>query len=158
MMYTKSRSFFLLLILLSASFTHAKEEEKTQTIQEEITEYIYHHVQDSHDFSLFSTKDKETGKKKYYGFPLPVILIDEGIKIFMSSKLDHGKKVVESSGKFYKLDHGKIYETNSEGYISYNDDGKITNAMPLDLSITKSVFSIFLVSLLMFFLFTSLAK
>ena len=30
--------------------------------------------------------------------------------------------------------------------------------MPLDLSITKSVFSIFLVSLLMFFLFTSLAK
>ena len=157
-MYTKSRSFFLLLILLSASFTHAKEEEKTQTIQEEITEYIYHHVQDSHDFSLFSTKDEETGKKKYYGFPLPVILIDEGIKVFMSSKLDHGKKVVESSGKFYKLDHGNIYETNSEGYISYNDDGKITNAMPLDLSITKSVFSIFLVSLLMFFLFTSLAK
>ena len=158
MMYTKSRSFFLLLILLSASFTHAKEEEKTQTIQEEITEYIYHHVQDSHDFSLFSTKDEETGKKKYYGFPLPVILIDDGIKFFMSSKLDHGKKVVESSGKFYKLDHGKIYKTNSEGYISYNDDGKITNAMPLDLSITKSVFSIFLVSLLMFFLFTSLAK
>ncbi|MDA9595859.1 ATP synthase F0 subunit A, partial [Flavobacteriaceae bacterium] len=157
-MYTKSRSFFLLLILLSASFIHAKEEEKTQTIQEEITEYIYHHVQDSHDFSLFSTKDVETGKKKYYGFPLPVILIDEGIKVFMSSKLDHGKKVVESSGKFYKLDHGKIYETNSEGYISYSDDGKITNAMPLDLSITKSVFSIFLVSLLMFFLFTSLAK
>ena len=158
MMYTKSRSFFLLLILLSASFIHAKEEEKTQTIQEEITEYIYHHVQDSHDFSLFSTKDEETGKKKYYGFPLPVILIDEGIKVFMSSKLDHGKKVVESSGKFYKLDHGKIYETNSEGYISYSDDGKVTNAMPLDLSITKSVFSIFLVSLLMFFLFTSLAK
>jgi hypothetical protein len=65
-MYTKSRSFFLLLILLSAPFTHAKEEEKTQTIQEEITEYIYHHVQDSHDFSFFSTKDEETGKKKYY--------------------------------------------------------------------------------------------
>ena len=39
MMYTKSRSFFLLLILLSASFTHAKEEEKKQTIQEEITEF-----------------------------------------------------------------------------------------------------------------------
>lgn len=145
-------------MLLSASFANAKEEEKKQTLQEEITEYVYHHVQDSHDFSLFSTKDKKTGEKIYYGFPLPVILVDEGLKFFMSSKLDHGKKVVESSGKFYKLDHGKIYETNSEGYISYNDDGKITNAMPLDLSITKSVFSIFLVSLLMFFLFTSLAK
>ena len=36
-------------------------------------------------------KDKKTGKKKYYGFPLPVILIDDGVKFFMSSKLDHGK-------------------------------------------------------------------
>ena len=85
--------------MLSALFAEAKEEEKEQSLQEEITEYIYHHVQDSHDFSFFSTKDKETGKKKYYGFPLPVILVDEGIKVFMSSKLDHGKKVVNASGK-----------------------------------------------------------
>ena len=135
-----------------------KDPKKGGDLKTEIKEYITHHLKDSHSYSITSWIDEETGKKKYYGFPLPVILIDEGIKIFMSSKLDHGKKVVESSGKFYKLDHGKIYETNSEGYISYNDDGKITNAMPLDLSITKSVFSIFLVSLLMFFLFTSLAK
>jgi F-type H+-transporting ATPase subunit a len=91
-------------------------------------------------FHFFSTKDKETGKKKYYGFPLPVILVDEGIKIFMSSKLDHGKKVVNASGKYYKLYHGKIYKTDSEGYISYDDEGNVTNAKPLDLSITKSVF------------------
>ena len=158
MIYIKSRSFFLSLILLSASFAHAKEEEKKQSLQEEITEYIYHHVQDSHDFSLFSTKDKKTGEKIYYGFPLPVILVDEGLKLFMSSKLDHGKKVVESSGKFYKLYHGKIYETNQEGKISYDEEGEVTNLKPLDLSITKSVFSILLVSMLMFMLFTSLAK
>ena len=158
MIYIKSRSFFLSLILLSASFAHAKEEEKKQSLQEEITEYIYHHVQDSHDFSLFSTKDKKTGEKIYYGFPLPVILVDEGLKFFMSSKLDHGKKVVESSGKFYKLYHGKIYETNQEGKISYDEEGEVTNLKPLDLSITKSVFSILLVSMLMFMLFTSLAK
>ena len=70
MTYIKSRSFFLSLILLSASFAHAKEEEKKQSLQEEITEYIYHHVQDSHDFYLFSTKDKKTGEKIYYGFHL----------------------------------------------------------------------------------------
>lgn len=81
-------------MLVCASFSYALEEEKEQTLQEEITEYIYHHVQDSHDFSLFSTKDKKTGEKKYYGFPLPVILIDDGIKFFMSSKLDHGKKLL----------------------------------------------------------------
>ena len=145
-------------MLLSAFSLEAKEEEKEQTLQEEITEYIYHHVQDSHDFSFFSTKDKETGKKVYYGFPLPVILVDDGLKVFMSSKLDHGKKVVESSGKFYKLYHSKIYETNAAGDISYDDSGEVTNFMPLDLSITKSVFSILLVSILMFILFTSLAK
>ena len=49
-------------MLVFASFTYALEEEKEQTLQEEITEYIYHHVQDSHDFSLFSTKDKKTGE------------------------------------------------------------------------------------------------
>ena len=69
-----------------------------------------------------------------------------------------GKKVVESSGKYYKLYHSKIYETNSEGYISYDENGKVTNARPLDLSITKSVFSILLVSILMFYLFRSLAR
>ena len=145
-------------MLLSAFSLEAKEEDKEQTLQEEITAYIYHHVQDSHDFSLFSTKDKETGKKVYYGFPLPVILVDDGLKVFMSSKLDHGKKVVESSGKFYKLYHSKIYETNAAGDISYDDSGDVANLMPLDLSITKSVFSILLVSILMFMLFTSLAK
>ena len=158
MIYNKSRYFFLSILILSASYLDAKEEEKELTLQEEITEYIYHHVQDSHDFSLFSTKDNKTGKKKYYGFPLPVILIDDGVKFFMSSKLDHGKKVVNASGKYYKLYHGKIYETNSEGYISYDEEGNVTNAMPLDMSITKSVFSILLISVLMFWLFTSLAK
>ena len=37
-------------------------------------------------------------------------------------------------------------------------NGKVTNARPLDLSITKSVFSILLVSILMFYLFRSLAR
>ena len=157
-MYLKSKLFFLILTILSFQNIEAKEEEKEQSLQEEITEYIYHHVQDSHDFSFFSTKDKVTGKKKYYGFPLPVILVDDGVKIFMSSKLDHGKKVVSASGKYYKLYHGKIYETDSEGYISYDEQGNVTNEMPLDMSITKSVFSMLLIAFLMFWLFTSLAK
>ena len=53
-----------ILIALSSSFSYAIEEEKNElSLQEEITEYINHHVQDSHDFSLFSTKDKKTGEK-----------------------------------------------------------------------------------------------
>jgi F-type H+-transporting ATPase subunit a len=45
-----------------------------------------------------------------------------------------------------------------KGKISYDEEGEVTNLKPLDLSITKSVFSILLVSMLMFMLFTSLAK
>ena len=150
------------LALFIASFSNltyaVEEEKKEQTLQEEITEYINHHVQDSHDFALFSTKDKVTGEKIYIDFPLPVILIDEGVKVFMSSKLEHGKKVVNKGGKHYKLYHGKIYETNAEGLIKYDANGKVINAKPLDLSITKSVFTIMMVSLLMILLFVSLAK
>ena len=85
-------------------------------------------------------------------------MIDEGVKVFMSSKLEHGKKVVNKGGKHYKLYHGKIYETNAEGLIEYDANGKVINAKPLDLSITKSVFTIMMVSLLMILLFVSLAK
>ena len=46
-----------ILIALSSSYSHAIEEEKNElSLQEEITEYINHHVQDSHDFSLFSPR------------------------------------------------------------------------------------------------------
>ncbi len=128
-MTTKFQKLSLLIFLgLLTTYSYAIEDEKKeQTLQEEITEYINHHVQDSHDFSLFSTKDKETGEKIYIDFPLPVILVDEGVQVFMSSKLEHGKKVVNKGGKYYRLYHGKIYETNSEGLIEYDAKGKVIN-------------------------------
>jgi F-type H+-transporting ATPase subunit a len=55
-------------------------------------------------------------------------------------------------------DNNKIYKTNSQGNINISDEGKILNEKPLDFSITKNIATILLVSVLMFFLFTSLAK
>ena len=43
-------------------------------------------------------------------------------------------------------DFGKIYETNSQGLIEYDDEGNVINSKPLDLSITKSVFTIIIVA------------
>ena len=117
-----------------------------------------HHVKDSHDFSLLSYTDEETGRKVYIGIPLPVILWDDGIKIFSSSKLNHGESIAEIGDKFYKLYHGEIYLTDSKGTINYDEEGYPTNFSPLDFSITKSVVSMILVSLLMFILFKSLAR
>jgi F-type H+-transporting ATPase subunit a len=116
--------------------------------------FIDHHLQDSHDFVFFSD-EKEN---KHYGFPLPVILIDGGLKVFSSSKLHHGEEVAEVDGNFYKLVHGKIYKTDAAGTIKLNEHGHPENEKPLDFSITKNVVSMLFVSVLLFLMFTGLAR
>ena len=127
--------------------------DETSEIKEQIKEVIGHHVLDGHEFSLFA--DKETGA--HYGFPLPIILWDNGIHIFSSSKFHHGEAVAESNGNYYVLHHEKIYKTDAAGTLT-EEHGHPTNAKPLDLSITKGVLTIMVVALIMFLLFTSLAK
>lgn len=118
--------------------------------------HILHHVQDSHDFTFFS--DEAEGK--HYGFPLPVILIDNGLKVFSSSKFHHGEEVAEVDGNYYKLHHGKIYKTDAKGTLTFEGDDHEhpTNVKPLDFSITKSVLMIFITALLMVIIFRGLAK
>jgi len=136
--------------------THSTEHStKKLSFKDQIKADINHHLLDSHSFDF--THDKEN--HKYYGFPLPVILWDNGIHFFMSSKLKHGEDVAESNGNYYKLYHSKIYKTDAQGTINYEEGAKYpSNISPLDFSITKSVFMIMLVGLLMFLLFGGLAK
>ncbi len=119
-------------------------------LKDQIKADIKHHLQDSHDFHIW----------KNIGFPLPVILWDEGLHVFLSSKFHEGNGVVESNGKYYAISHGNghIYKTDASGEIEHNEKGYETNDKPLDLSITKTVFMIMITALLMFLLFTSLAK
>jgi F-type H+-transporting ATPase subunit a len=126
--------------------------------KQEVKDYIAHHLLDSHDFGLFSYIDDATGEKHHVGFPLPVILWDDGLKVFSSSKFHHGETVAEVDGSYYKVDHAKIYKTDAAGTITYDNDHHATNVKPLDFSITKGVFMILLTAVLMFFLFRGLAK
>ncbi|MFY7664972.1 F0F1 ATP synthase subunit A [Flavobacterium sp.] len=132
------------------------EHHETGDIKSEIKAHINHHVLDSHDFTLFS--DDEAGT--HFGFPLPVILWDNGVHFFSSAKFDHGHAVAESNGNYYAIGHhdGKIYKTDAKGTLNEDAAGHITNERPLDFSITKSVLSIIVVALIMFLLFRSLAK
>ncbi|HEX8269494.1 MAG TPA: F0F1 ATP synthase subunit A, partial [Flavobacterium sp.] len=126
---------------------------KPADLQSEINAYKNHHVLDAHDFTLYSTREGE-----HVGFPLPVILWDNGLHIFSSSKFEHGKKVAESNGNYYVLGHDeKIYKTDASGTLT-GDAHHPINAKPLDFSITKSVLTMFVVAVLMFLLFTGLAK
>ncbi|GIZ08026.1 F0F1 ATP synthase subunit A [Flavobacterium sp. UMI-01] len=139
---------------IATSENHEELGHAAQDPKEKINAFIDHHLQDSHDFVFFSD-EKEN---KHYGFSLPVILFDEGLKIFSSSELHHGEHVAEVDGNYYKLVHGKIYKTDAEGTINYDEHHHPTNEQPLDFSITKNVVSMLLVSVLLFLMFTGLAK
>lgn len=122
-----------------------------------IKEDIQHHLLDSYDFHIFSDKS-DPNDVKHYGFPLPVILWDGGLHVFMSSKFDHGHAVAESNGNYYTVHHNKIYKTDEHGTIEFDEEGHAKNAAPIDLSITKNVFMSLIVAALIFFIFRGVAK
>ncbi len=130
------------------------EPQEGKGIKEKISEYIQHHLQDSHDFVFFS----DEAKGKHYGFSLPVILWDDGLHVFSSSKFHHGEAVANHNGNHYKLYHNKIYKVTAEGTINYDEQHHPTNVKPLDFSITKGVLSIFILAVLMLWLFVSIAR
>lgn len=136
--------------------SHADSNHGPINTVEAIQAYKEHHLQDAHDFIFFS--DGEIGK--HYGFSLPVILWDKesGLQVFMSSKFHHGETVAESNGNYYKLFHGKIYKTDSDGHLDMDEHHHPTNYKPLDLSITKSVVGMLLAGILMILMFAGLAK
>ncbi|WP_396165785.1 F0F1 ATP synthase subunit A [Flavobacterium sp.] len=125
--------------------------------QEKIDEVIGHHVLDGHSFTLFA----DEAEKAHYGFSLPIIIWDNGIQLFSSSKFHNGESVAESNGNYYFLHHEKIYKTDAAGKLNtelVEGEEHVTNAQPLDFSITKGVLTIIVVALLMLLLFVSLAK
>ena len=131
-----------------------QSEDAQVNTEAEIGEYIDHHLQDSHYMNFWS--DGETGD--HVGFPLPVIIYDNGFKVFSAGKFHHGEDLVEIDGQHYRLYHNKIYKTNAEGTIFYDEEGFPANERPLDFSITKSVVFMILVGILMFILFSGLAR
>lgn len=131
-----------------------QENHESTDLKSKIDAFKNHHVLDAHDFTLF--EDESNGK--YYGFPLPIILWDNGLQVFASSKFEHGQAVAESNGNFYKLGHDeKIYKTDASGTLN-GEEHHPTNIKPLDFSITKSVLTMLVVALLMFLVFSGLAK
>lgn len=141
----------------AAAAGHESTEHKTEGAvksKDAVNAYIEHHLKDSYDFNFFS--DGEKGK--HYGFSLPIILWDNGLKVFSSSEFHNEKELAHVDGIFYKLHHGKIYVSDAEGSLSLDSHHHPKNAKPLDFSITKNVVSMLFAAFLVFFMFTSLAK
>lgn len=161
-MRTSLVSNFLAVILFSLGPVLFAKESSGETggpqgTKAEIREYIAHHLQDSHDFSIASYTDA-SGEVVHWGFPLPVILWDNGLKVFSSARFHHGETVAEVGGNYYRLYHSKIYKTDAEGTIRYDEDQHPVNQKPLDFSITKNVAMMLVTGLLLFWLFTGMAR
>lgn len=127
------------------------------------TEMIMHHIADAHSFHLWGEGHDAVS------IGLPIILYTEnGLVTFCSSDFHHdidGKVVVEKDGQRFVNAHEHIYYANETAdahgsFVSHDveDDSKITNAAPLDFSITKNVVTMFTGVLIILLLFITTAR
>ncbi len=134
--------------------TAQHEEDKSKEFN--LTEMVMHHISDSYDWHLFDWVDAD-GHEHPVSVPLPVILFDNGLHIFLSSEFDHGHKVVKKGDNYYALYHNHIYKTDEFGTINYDEDHNVTNATPLDFSLTRNAVSLILAALILLLIATSTA-
>ena len=139
----------------TSSFAASKETEETEE-EFNVTEMIMHHIKDAHEFHIMDWDGHAVS------IPLPVILwTDNGLVTFMSSEFHHddtGSVVVERKGQKFVKFHEEIYYAlagpNTDGsFVSMNAEAHPENGHPMDFSITKLVFSMFLSILLLLLIF-----
>ena len=122
------------------------------------TEVIMHHIKDAHSWHFFDRISKATGEECAVELPLPIILITDGhLDIFLSSAFEGGKTVVNKNGREYIMHHEPIYLAES-GKLTHDAEGNITNAKPIDLSITKNVASMMVSAVLLLLIFVGTAR
>ncbi|MBN2166653.1 MAG: F0F1 ATP synthase subunit A [Marinilabiliaceae bacterium] len=133
---------------------HAEEKKENKF---DIKGMIMHHISDMHSFPLFSF-EKE-GKDVHIDLPLPIILISNGqFFFFLSSEFHHGESIVTKGTNSFVLHHEKIYETDINGTLELDEKGHPHNKRPIDLSITRNVFSLWLSAILLLVIFFNVAK
>ena len=147
--------------LLACFNTMASENKNNKSSAEEefnSVEMIMHHISDAHDFHFLDYTDSE-GVEHAVSIPLPVILYTNiGLVCFMSSAFHHnddGTYVVSKRGTNFVKYHEKIYQLN-DGATSLEFDEQhhpLNASKPLDVSITKNVFSMLLSVVLLLTLF-----
>lgn len=149
---------FLLSIFYSPSYasdSHGQENEGKEKFDP--TNLIMHHISDAHVWNVISWG--EGSDKTEIAIPLPIILYSKGkLHFFLYSRFDHNTRIAESKGSFFLYDHGKIFNTDVNGSVHKDEDGHITNEIPLDFSLKRNVWSMWLSIALLVWIFLSAAK
>lgn len=147
--------------LFSFSLGYAHQQEAKQEHQQEevnISEVIFEHISDSYDFHILDWKGHPVS------LSLPIILWTEnGLVTFMSGAFHHdnqAKYVVEKQGvRLVRYKEQIYYARADKPYIDIDPaSGKVLNERPLDFSITKNVFTMFLAVLILLGVFIPMAR
>ena len=111
--------------------------------------FILDHVMDSYEWHILTVGET------HISIPLPIILFSKetGLHFFLSSKFHHG----HSSYKGFEIaqegaNKGRIVTVDTLGHA--DEDAPL----PLDFSITKTVFAIFVSLILLLWIFLSIAR
>jgi len=112
----------LLLTLVPAPASASEHGTPSEPGELDMQSYLFGHIGDAYEWHI------TTVNEHHISIPLPCIVIDDGLHVFMSNH-------AEDSG------------------YTFNEDGKLVNAAtgerPIDISITKNVFSLILSSILL---------
>ncbi|TLX77162.1 F0F1 ATP synthase subunit A [Labilibacter sediminis] len=155
------RRFLIFLLLVTCVFQLRASDDKTVNHDSEEsfdpTDLIMHHISDSHVWHVVSWGEGE--HQKHIEIPLPIILFEEGkLHLFLYSRFDHDTNIAESKGSYFLYYHGKIYNTDSSGKIEIDPEGHIINSKPIDFSLTRNVWSMWISVVLIIWIFLSVAK
>lgn len=141
--------FVALITATQSIFASPNEDESTNKTEEKINigDFIIEHVSDSYEWHI------TTIGHTHVSIPLPIIIKSKKTgswEIFLSNKFHneqhkHNNFFINQEKGIYK---GKIMETLPDG----------TTIRPLDISITKNVLALLMVSVLLLWIFISTAK
>jgi F-type H+-transporting ATPase subunit a len=151
--------FFVFISTSAVANPDKKEDQEKEEFN--VTDMIMHHIKDAHDFHIMDWKGHAIS------VPLPIILwTDNGLVTFMSGEFHHddsGSVVVETNGQRFVKFHEEIYyaseSANADGsFVTLDEALHPTNPHPIDLSITKLVFSMFVSMFLLILIFGASAR
>lgn len=120
-----------------------------------ITELVFGHVSDSHEWHFFSLPG-EHGHEKEIAVPLPVIVYrpGKGLSVFSYSKFHGGWYLDEAGNHISNASYDGLYvEKNMKEKIKAEDGSKV-----YDFSITKNVLSMMFSVVIILWLMTGAAK
>lgn len=145
-----------ILFVGTTSYASNNTEEAITVKKYDPVKTIMDHIKDANEWHV-ATTDENSDHPHHVSIPLPVIIYDNaGFRFFMSSKVAHGH---EYEG--YTMHDGQVVSLSGKKKADMFDvlKGNVdTENVFFDLSITKNVASLILVSIILLLVFSKMAK